>query len=129
MSVTLSTKAGSLERLKVRMWWHVARRLGAGQRQHLGDGCRRQRTFAWRAGLVAQKAVDAFFTVALLPAPHRRSADADTTRHFENRQPVSRQKHDAGALHVLQRPPTGNRNVMPQRAPQLSGPPAGLSAQ
>ena len=82
---------------------HLARRLGTGQRQHLGDGCRRQRTFARRAGLVAQKAVDALFAVALLPAPHRRSADAGTTRHFENRQPGRRKKHDAGALHVLQR--------------------------
>jgi hypothetical protein len=54
-------------------------------------------------GLVAQQTVDAFFAVALLPAPHRRAADASATRHFEDRQPVRRQKHDAGALHVLQR--------------------------
>ncbi|GEP07974.1 hypothetical protein MOX02_60120 [Methylobacterium oxalidis] len=54
----------------------LAGRLGAGERQHLGDGAGGVGRLAGRAGLVVQQAVDALLGVALLPAPDGGSADA-----------------------------------------------------
>ena len=82
----------------------LSRRLGAGQRQHLGDGRQRHGSRARRPGLVVQEPVHAFLGVAPLPAPDRRAAHSGATRHFENRQPVGRVQHNAGALNVLERP-------------------------
>jgi hypothetical protein len=39
-----------------------------------------------------------------LAAPNRRAAYAGAARHFKNGQPISRVQHNAGALHVLERP-------------------------
>jgi hypothetical protein len=54
------------------------------------------------SGLVAQQAVDALFSVALLPAPDRRSADARAPGDFQNREPLSGMEHDLRALDVLE---------------------------
>ena len=79
----------------------LARRLRAGQRQHLRHGRRGQRWLAGRPRLVTQQAVHTFFGVAPLPAPDRRPAHPGTARHFGNRQPVRRKNNDPGPLDVL----------------------------
>jgi len=61
------------------------------------------RRLARRPGLVAQQAIDAFFAIALLPAPDRRPADAGAPRDLENRKGLRRKENDARALHMLQR--------------------------
>lgn len=81
----------------------LARWLGAGQGQDLGDGARRQRFLAGRAGLVVQQALDALLGKALLPAPDRRAAGAGPPRHFQHRQALGRKQHDPGTLDVLER--------------------------
>jgi len=58
--------------------------LGAGQLQNSGDDLLRERRAARLAGFVAQETVDALFRVALLPAPHRRPADAGAPRDFQH---------------------------------------------
>ena len=131
MSSTFSAKAGSLERLKDAMGLQAvplpdalnraqadadglghraarpvggfAGRLGAGQRQHLGDSGCRQGRLARRSRLVAQQTVEAFLGVATLPAPDRRPAHADAARDFENRQPICRMQNDTRPLDMLQR--------------------------
>jgi hypothetical protein len=50
-----------------------------------------------------QKAVDAFLTVALPPAPDGRSAHARLPRDLLHRQAFARQQHDPGAQDVLER--------------------------
>jgi hypothetical protein len=77
MSSTFSAKAASLERLTVR------------------TRC------AWSGVLprFAQRAVDAFLAIVLLPAPHR-PADAGAARHLHDRQPVGGKQNDPGALDV-----------------------------
>ena len=78
-------------------------RLAAGQRQHLGDRCGRQRRTAGLACLVPQQALYALLGEALLPTPHSRSADAALPGDFENRQPVGREQDDPGPLDMLLR--------------------------
>src|SRR5271163_2268706 len=56
------------------------------------------------AGLVAQQTLSPCLGKALLPAPHRRSADADGLRHALRRPPIRRREHDARPLDVLARP-------------------------
>ena len=82
----------------------LARRLGAGERQHLGHHRRRRRRLAGFAAALAQEPVDAALGVMALPAPHRRAADPGATGHLQRRQAVSRMKDNAGALHMLERP-------------------------
>src|SRR5437868_10517914 len=81
-----------------------SRRFGAGKRQHFGDCRHRHGRRARRPRLVVQEPLHAFFGVAPLPAPNRRAAYAGATRHFKNGQPIGRVQHNAGALHVLERP-------------------------
>lgn len=59
-------------------------RLGAGEGQHLGDGTGGVGRLAGRASLVAQQAVDPFFSVALLPAPDGGSTDAGLVGDLEH---------------------------------------------
>ena len=54
----------------------LARRLGAGDREHLGDRFGWQGRFAGRTGSVPQEAFDALLGKALLPTPDRRAAHA-----------------------------------------------------
>ena len=72
----------------------VARGLGAGQVQHLGNDPDRKRRAARLARLVTQQAFDALLSVSHLPAPDRRSTDARAPRHFLNRQKIGRTKHN-----------------------------------
>ncbi len=80
-----------------------AGRLRAGQFQNPRDDLLRERRSAGLAGLVAQQGVDAFFGVALLPAPHGRPADAGAPGDFQHRQPIGGVQHDVGALNVFER--------------------------
>jgi len=73
---TAQTDAGGFGNSTSRPMGSIAGRLGAGQRQHLGFRFPRQGRLARLACLVAQKAVHAFLSVAPLPAPYRRTADA-----------------------------------------------------
>jgi len=82
----------------------LARRLRAGDREHLGDVLGRRRRLARRTSLVAQQPLDALFGVALLPAPHRGPARAGALGDLEDRQAVVGVQHDAGALDVLEGP-------------------------
>ena len=68
------------------------RRLGAGQRQHLGHGGGRHRGSARRPGLIAQQALHPGLGKAALPAPHRRAADPGAPRHLDDRQPIRRER-------------------------------------
>ena len=77
----------------------LARRLG----QHLALDCRRQRLLARRPRLVAQKPVDAFLDVALLPAPHARLRLAGALHDRVGAEPVGRRQHDPGAPDDLAR--------------------------
>ena len=81
----------------------LARRLGAGQVQDLGDNLGRKRSAARLARLVAQQAFDALLSVSRLPAPDRRSTDARAPRHFLHRQAVGRTKHNVRAPHMFER--------------------------
>ena len=133
MSSTFSANSGSLERLKVRNavrlqpmrlpqalhraqadadgFGHgaagpmrgVARRLGAGQVQNLGDDLGRKRSAARLARLVAQQAFDTLLGVSRLPAPDRGSADARAPRHFLHGQAVGRTKDNVRPLHMFER--------------------------
>ena len=60
--------------------------------------------FAGLAGLVAQQTVNPALGKALLPAPHRRPADADALRHPLPRAAIGRGEHDARPLDVFARP-------------------------
>ena len=82
---------------------HLAWRLGAGERENLGDGAGGVQRRAGRPRLVAQKPIDPLFAEALLPAPHGRPADTGPLRDLEDRQALGRQQHDARPQHVLQR--------------------------
>ena len=82
----------------------LARRLGAGERQNLGHYGRRRGRLSRLAAPLAQKPVDAALGVMPLPAPHRRSADVGSPRHFQRRQSVGGMQDDPGALHVFERP-------------------------
>ena len=82
----------------------LARRLGAGQRQHLGHGGGCDRRFARRPGLVAQQTFHPGLGIAALPAPHRRTADPGAPRHLDDRQPIRREQDNPGPLQMLQRP-------------------------
>ena len=82
----------------------LVRRFGAGQRHHPRRGFRRDRRLAGLAGLVAQQTLNPALGKALLPAPHRRPADADALRHPLRRVPIRRGEHDARPLDVLARP-------------------------
>jgi hypothetical protein len=42
----------------------------------------------------AQQVVDVVLAIALLPAPHRRPADAGAARHLHDRQPVGGKQND-----------------------------------
>ncbi len=66
-------------------------RLGAGQGQHLGDGVGGVRWFAGRTGLVAQQSLDAFFGVALLPAPNGGPANACLLGDVEDGEALGRE--------------------------------------
>ena len=81
----------------------LARRLGAGERQHPGHDRRRQRRLAGRARLVAQQTVHALLGEATLPAPHCWPTQPGPARHLENRQPFRRKQNDPRPLNVLQR--------------------------
>ena len=83
---------------------HLARRLGAGEGEDLGNGAGRVRRRAGRPRLVAQEPIDALLAETLLPAPHGRPADARAPSNLEDRQTLGRQQHDARPQHVLQRP-------------------------
>ena len=82
----------------------LAGRFAAGQRQHLVDGLQRHRLFARRPGLVAQQTFHARLGVATLPAPHRGPAHPGADGDLLHQQPFRREQHDAGALHMLQKP-------------------------
>jgi hypothetical protein len=82
----------------------LARRIGAGQGQHLGDRRHRDRHLAGLAAPLAQEPRDALLGIMLLPALHRRAADAGFAGDLQRRQPVGRVKDDPGALRVLERP-------------------------
>jgi hypothetical protein len=86
------------------------RRCRAGQRHDLRRGFRRQRRLARFAGLVAQQTFDPGLGKPLLPAPHRRPADADALRHPLRRAAIRRGEHDAHPLDVLARPVAVGRN-------------------
>lgn len=65
--------------------------------------------FAGQAGLVAQEAFDAYFGVALLPAPNSRPADACPVGDVQDGEAFGREQDDAGALDALEGPrPTGD---------------------
>ena len=61
----------------------------------------RHRRNAGRTRLVAQQTIEAFFGVALLPAPHHGSADADPIGDLQHRQMVRRRKDDLRPLDML----------------------------
>ena len=61
----------------------------------------RHRRDAGRPCLVAQQTFQAFLGVALLPAPHHGSADADPVGNLQNRQMICRGKNDLRPLHML----------------------------
>ena len=79
------------------------RRLGAGQRHHLGGDFYRDRRLAGLAGLVAQQTVNPALDRALLPPPHRWPADPTLCAHPLCRVPLRRGEHDARPLDVLTR--------------------------
>ena len=81
----------------------VARGLGAGQVQHLGDDPDGKRRAARLARLIAQQAFDALLSVSCLPAPDRRSTGARAPRHFLNRQTISRIEHNLRPPHMFER--------------------------
>jgi hypothetical protein len=79
----------------------LARRLGAGQRDHLlGRGGVEWRLAGLAAG-VAQQAVDAGFGVASLPAPDCRPADVGPPRDLGDRQARGRRQNDPSPRHVF----------------------------
>jgi hypothetical protein len=86
------------------------RRLGAGQRHDLRRGFRRDRRLAGLAGLVAQQSVDPALGKALLPPPHRRTADAYALRHLLRRVPICRGEDNLRPLDVFARPIAIHRN-------------------
>jgi hypothetical protein len=96
----------------------LVRRLGARQRHHPRRGFRRDRRLAGLAGLVAQQTFDPAFGKALLPALHRRPADADAVRHLLRRVPIRRGEHDtrrhasAGGCGRPRSPPTARAAVL-----------------
>ena len=61
----------------------------------------RHRRNARRTRLVAQQTVEAFFGVALLPAPYHGSADADPIGDLEHWQMVCRGQDDLRPLNML----------------------------
>jgi hypothetical protein len=83
-----------------------SRRFGAGQRQHLGDSRSPNGRPAGRSRFVPQPPVDASFSLAPLPAPHRRTTAARAGGNGEHRQQLGRDKNNPSALNVLQRPAT-----------------------
>ena len=133
MSASLVAKLGSRECMKVRMrlrlqlidlpdalhraqrdadrlrhgsagpMGRLVRRSGAGERDHPCCGLRCNRRFAGLAGLVAQQAFNPGLGVALLPAPYRRSADADAGRDPVCRFPLGTGQNDARSVHILPR--------------------------
>ena len=72
------------------------------------------RRFAGLARLVAQQTLNSALGEALLPAPHRRPAEADTLRYSLRRRSIGRAQHDARPLDVLVRPVAvaGNRRQL-----------------
>src|SRR5271154_1466088 len=58
------------------------------------------------AGLVPQQALNASRGKALLPAPHRRPADADPLGNLQHRQALGGQQDDLRPLNVLHRTPS-----------------------
>jgi len=81
----------------------LARRLRAGQRQHLGDRLGRMGWCPGRTRLVAQQTLDARLGVAPLPAPHGRTADARSPGDVLDTQALGREQDDAGALDMFER--------------------------
>lgn len=81
----------------------VARRFRAGQRQHLCHGLGRQRRPAGFACLVTQQPIHALLGIALLPAPHRRPADAAAPGNLKDWQSFGGMKDDPRPLHMLLR--------------------------
>ena len=79
----------------------AARRLRAGQRQHLGYRFQRYGRLARLACLVAKKAIHSLFGVALLPAPYGRAADPAQARNVENRALFSGVKNNLSPLAML----------------------------
>ena len=75
-----------------------------GQSHHLRRRFRRDRRLAGLAGLVAQQTLDPALGKALLPPPHRRTADAEALRNLLRRAPIRRGEHDARPFHVFARP-------------------------
>jgi hypothetical protein len=82
----------------------LARRLGAGQRHHLGRLVGRDRGLAGLAGVVAQQTLDPGFGEALLPAPRRRPADADALGNPLRRSSIGRGEHNPRPLDMLTPP-------------------------
>ena len=81
----------------------LVRRCRASQRHHPRRGFRRERRLAGLAGFVVKQTLNPGLGKALLPAPHRRPADADALRHPLHRSPIRRGEHDARPLDVLAR--------------------------
>src|SRR5712671_6185519 len=133
MSSTFSAKAGSLERLNVRMrcgWRWCACQMRCTVRSDRPTALAIARPVQWVASPVGSPQVSAstLATVAVgtgsfpggrvlsrnkpstgigvapLPAPHRRTADRGAAGHLKHRQPIRREQNDLGALDVLQRP-------------------------
>src|SRR3984893_12083920 len=91
----------------------LARRIGAGQGHHLGDRRHMDRHLAGLAAPLAQEPRDALLGIMLLPALHRRAADAGFAGDLQRRQPVGRVKDEPGALRVLERPWQRSRSPCP----------------
>jgi putative transposase len=81
----------------------LARRFGAGERQHFGDDAGRKRSPSGLARLVAQETSDPLLAISLLPAPNGRAADADLMGDLQHRQTLGRKENDPRPLHVLER--------------------------
>jgi len=82
----------------------LVRRFGARQGHHPRRRFRRDRRLAGLAGLVAQQTLDPALGKALLPPPHRRTAETEALRNLLRRAPIRRGEHDARPFHVFARP-------------------------
>jgi len=82
----------------------LAGRLEAGQRHDLGHHGQGRARLAGLAAAFAQQPLDPALAIMVLPASHRRAADAGAARNFRSRRLIRREKDNLGALNVLERP-------------------------
>jgi len=88
----------------------LMRRRAAGQCDHPRHHLRRDGWRARRTGLVAQQAVDALLSEALLPTPDHGAADADLLGHVLHGPVRHAGQHNARPLDVLAGPTPIRRN-------------------